>query len=361
MPGERPLQGMIQTIISLRQLQLQEAAQQLQQQQIGISQGNLDLARGAAPLQGIAGLQGVLQRTDNPAAFSPYAPQIAQQTGMPADFVTQIMNQTPAATGTTQARAVQSGAAAAGGSLNANAAAVNLAGAQPGEINRDRLLQSIFGQAGDVYSTMEPAAREGFLRGVIQRQGTGQSLSDAAEDLAVEDFLKRADAADAANKTPNATKDQIVKIGKGLAPNASSDAQIRLGWANYRQNERQLQTTSALEQLRTRASLENARATLDAKAFEETNNILAHRNDLLNTMSRTGATATPEGIRAYAEQLNAFNAQLRNAAPTIYGTYRDAQGNVVVAPGYLHDIPIDATLTPSGIFDYLSGRLRQPK
>lgn len=338
---ERPLAGMIQTIVALRKLQLDEAAQQLQAQQIGISQGNLELAQSQRPLNTIAALQGVLGNTTNPGSFSPYAPQFAEQAGVDPAMINQFIGQTPAKTETTRAAAVQRGAARTDLSRPASYAA--LTGSGEGELTKDSLLAAIFGQTGDYYSSMQPEAREGFNKGVLQRLGTGQSLGEAAMDVAAEDFFKTA---------TKETKDQIIAVGKGLAPSASEDAQIRLGWANYRLGRDRFTNDAAMDDLKTRASLQNARAQLDAKAFEEVNQLIMHRSELLTNMARNSATMTAEGIRSFADQLNAFNAQIRNAAPSIYGP----QGTNPMA-----DIPVDATLGATGFSDYLRARLAPPR
>lgn len=349
---DRPLAGMIQTIVALRRLQLDEAAQQLQQKQIAISQGNLDLAMSQRPLNTIGALQGVLANTDNPSAFAPYAPQFAGQAGVSPDMISQFIQHTPAAATTTRSRAVQSGAAKAGGSLDQPAAYAAVAGATQGDLARDQLLSSIFGQAGDYYSSLTPEQKSPFVQGVLQRTATGQSMSEAAQDLAARDFFDRAD---------QPTKDQIIKVGKGLAPSASEDAQIQLGWGNLRLGRDRMASDAALDTLKTKAALANAQGQLDAKAFEEVNQLITHRSELLTNMARNSATMTPEGIRSFAQQLNAFNAQIRNAAPQIYGTYRDTQGNMIRGSSYLEDIPLDATLSATGFSDYLRARLNTPR
>lgn len=337
---ERGIQGLIQTIVSLRQLQLQEAAQELQRQQVGISQGNLALAQSQRPLNTIAALQGVLGHTDNPAAFSSYAPQFAQMGGVGTDMMQNIISHTPAAAATTRDRAVQIGAGQV--DLSRPAAFSALTGAGEGDLARDNLFAKMFGDTGDYYSSLPSDRKNPFVQGVLQKVGTGQSLTDAAKDVATSDYISHAD---------KATRDLIAKIGLGQAPDASTDAQLRLGYERFRLDQRQFEFGAQMDELKLRAAAENSKHMLDAKAFEEVNNIIAHRSELLTNFMRNNPTMTPEGRRSYIEQLNAFNAQMRNAAPKIYGK----GGTNEIA-----DFPMDTDVSASGLFEFMRGRLRQP-
>jgi hypothetical protein len=67
------IQGLIQTIIGLRDLQLREAAQDLQrrQQQVGA----------------IGQFQSLAQQTSDPSQLSSIIPQFSQTTGVPSDVL----------------------------------------------------------------------------------------------------------------------------------------------------------------------------------------------------------------------------------------------------------------------------------
>jgi hypothetical protein len=136
------IQGLIQTIIGLRDLQLREAAQDLQrrQQQVGA----------------IGQFQSLAQQTSDPSQLSSIIPQFSQTTGVPSDVLSTIAAATPASTASTKSRAVQSGARQLGGSQDVAAATTELTGMTPGSTARDKLYASLFGGTSDYYSNLTP-------------------------------------------------------------------------------------------------------------------------------------------------------------------------------------------------------------
>lgn len=320
------IQGLVQTIVSLRQLQLQQAAQ--------------DLARRQQQASGITSFQNVAQNTADPSQLSSLLPQFSQTYGVGQDVLGGILAGTPPSQAATRSRAVESGAKQLGGSQDVAAATAELSGLTPGAAARDRLMASIFGGTGDYYSGLPAESQRGFQEGVLQQVTTGQDIGSAAMSSAAADFMKRA---------PQATKDRIVEIGRGLAPSAPEAVQQQLGWANYRLSQRTNEMQLALEELRVRGSLTQAQSQLDKGAFQEVNDLIDKRSELLQKMSSTSATMTDYGVQAYVDQFNAYNQQLRAAAPEIYGP----QGTHP-----LQDLPKGATAGARGFPEFLGAYLQ---
>src|SRR2546423_800653 len=110
-----PIQGLIQTIVALRDLQLREAAQQLQEQQLGISRGQENIA-------GQNSFQDLLKNMSNPQALSPHLGQFTGTTGLDQPTLAAMIGATPPAEATTRGAAVQRGAQQLGGSQDVVAA-----------------------------------------------------------------------------------------------------------------------------------------------------------------------------------------------------------------------------------------------
>lgn len=320
------IQGMVQTIVSLRQLQLQQAAQ--------------ELARHQQQASGITSFQNIAQNTADPSSLSALLPQFSQTYGVGQDVLGGILAGTPPAGATTRSAALASGAKQLGGSQDVAAATTELTGMTPGQAARDKLMGSIFGGTGDYYSSLPAESQKGFQEGVLQQLTTGQDVGSAAMSSATADFMQRA---------PKPIRDQIVEIGHGLAPSAPEAVQQQLGWANYRLQQRTSEMQLAQEELRIRGSLAQAQASLDKGAFQEVNNLIDKRSELLQKMSSTSATMTDYGVQAYVDQFNAYNQQLRAAAPEIYGP----QGSHP-----LQDLPKGATAGATGFVPFLGAYLQ---
>jgi hypothetical protein len=335
-----PIQGFIQTILQMRQLQMQEQAQEIQRQQLGLSRQQFGLQRQNAQAGFMQGFQSMLPSLAQPTSMLPFVGEMAPKAGVSPEALTTMIQQTPASTATTRGRAVQQGATPG---MAQPAAERELLGQTGAPLAQDRVLASIFGQVGDYYSNLPPERQQAISAGVLQRLSTGQDVGEAAMSEATADFMGRA---------PQEVRDQIVQIGKGLAPSAPQDAQERLGWANYRLNLRQFETSSLLDDLRTKAAISSRQGEFEAAAYKEINDVLNHRSALLSDMTKNAATMTPEGVRSYAQQLNAYNQQLRTAAPTIYGP----QGTHP-----LQDIGIDKTTSATGFAPFLKAWTSSPR
>jgi hypothetical protein len=327
------MRDMISTIVQLKQLQFAEAAQRLQEQQLGISRQN-------AQTSAVQGLGSLLPSLANPQALAPFANQFTERTGLDLGALETIIGGTPAAASTTKSLAVQSGARQLGGSLDVPAATMELTGQTPGAQAYDALRNELFHGATDYYRNLPDQGKTGFHQGVLQQVATGQDVGSAASSQAFADFMQRA---------PQNVKDQMVAVGKGLAPSADQVAQLQLGWAHERLQQRQTDMSLALEDLRVHAGIAEARQRLDKDAFQVTNQLVEKRSELLNNMAKNSSTMTEEGKRSFSTQLNAFNEQIRQAAPAIYGPKGTHP---------LYDIPTDATIGASGFGAFMSQYLQ---
>jgi hypothetical protein len=207
---------------------------------------------------------------------------------------------------------VQSGARQLGGSQDVAAATTELTGMTPGSTARDKLYASLFGGTSDYYSNLTPEQQQGFHQGVLQQVATGQDVGSAAMSAATADFMQRA---------PKETRDQIIEIGKGLAPSASETSQLQLGYARYRLDMRNIESSLAFEDIRTRAALMAAQNAMDKGAFKETNDLLDKKAALVESWTKNAGqgTLTPAGMEEFKGLVNSYNAQLRAAAPSVYG------------------------------------------
>lgn len=291
-----PINELVRTIVSLRQLQLQEAAQQLSRQQV---------QQGAQ-----TSFTNMLPGLDDPNSILPHLDQFSQQTGLDPSTLQTLVEHTPAAATTTKSRSLQSGAAQLGGSADRAGAFQDITGLSEGGYAADQLRAQLTHGATSYYGGLPENERQGFHAGVLQGLATGQDVGAAASSAAVADFMHRADPS---------TRDEIIRIGKGLAPSAGEQAQIQLGFANYRNNMRATEANIANESLRTQAALMAAKQTLSGKAFDDASTILQKRDALLQFMTKSAATLTPAGIQTHAQTINAYNEQLRQLAPGIYG------------------------------------------
>lgn len=324
------IQGLLQTIIGLRDLQLREAAQELQrkQQQVGA----------------IGQFQQLAQNTSDPSQLSSIIPQFAQTTGLTPDVLNTMLSATPPTTATTRGRAIQQGAKQLGGSQDVAAATTELTGMTPGATARDKLMEHLFGGTSDYYSNLNPQQQQGFHQGILQAVATGQDVGSAAMSMATADFMGRA---------PKETRDEIVRIGKGLAPSASEQSQLQLGYAKYRLDARNIESSLAFEDIRTRTALLSAQAQMDKGAFQETNNILDKKAALVESWTKNSGsgTLTPAGMQEFRQTLNSYNAQLRAAAPQVFGP----QGTVP-----LQDFPTGTAPAASDFGQFLKSKVQSP-
>lgn len=316
MPGT---QDLIRTILQLQQVRASMDAAQLAREQFGLEQQRSRLA-------GLAGVQGMLPGMSNPSAFvQQNVGELSDITGASPDALTSIAGQTPPSAATQRAGAAAAGAAGSTNPLDL-ASAYNVYGS-PASATEDQLLHDIFMGSRSELAKKTPDEKAQFFQQALSRTGQGMSLGAAALDQAVADL-------------PPELRSQAAKIGKGLAPSASEDIQTRLGYAQLRNQSHYQQTSLALDELRIRAELDSHRQQFSAQAFKEVDDLVQARAKFLVDAARTGQTLTPDGLETYRNQVNAYNARLRELAPGVFG-----KG----APGELPDIPKGSGLTVPGL------------
>lgn len=320
---------LVQMIVSLRGLQLQEAAQQLQREQMGIA--------------GTSEFQNMLGGSMNPEQFSPYVSNFTDRTGLPADVLQTMIAQTPPKVETTRGGAAARGAQAAGQSLDLPTATTALTGMTPGQIPQDALSGILARGAADYYGAMSPQEQKGLHDAVLTKLGTGMDVGSATFAAAQEHFFK-------SNPSEAA---RAVEIGRGLAPNASETMQSQLGFANLRAQMRYQEGMLANETLRTQLALREGKSKLDGAAFTAADQLLEKRDALLQYLGKNSATVTKEGMQTFIEQLNGYNQQLRTIAPGVFGPGGSAP---------LADFPKGGSVGAQGLSEaigmYLSGQVK---
>lgn len=284
---------MIQTIVSLQELQMRKQAQLLAQQQFGLQQQQFRAGQQQQSLTGLGQFQNLLQGSTNPQAFLPQVPQLAQNFGVDQTALQTVVETAAPAAATTQGvlavRAAQDPTAALYGGRAAIGAPT------PGEASRDELLGAIFSGARGAYGAMRPQEQSAFSSRVLERLGSGQTRGDVAME---QELLG----------LPPEARRQMLLVGKGLAPGATDDAQLRLGWARYR-----LDYNQALLAGRGKDGLtEGAR-------FSQIEYVNKLRAELIDNLTKSGATLTPEGREIQRQTLNSYNMWLRILAPEVYG------------------------------------------
>lgn len=317
------IRDMVQMLVSLKELQLRQSAQDLATQQFGLQQQQ-NVTQTAASQTGMLGsFQQLLQGMSNPAAMLPYVSEMAKRTGFSPDAMQTMIQGTPASVAATQGAATQAanapGPNGEPGLLNAQTAA-RLAQ----EYDQSKLLRGIFGTAQQALNSMHPEQAHAFGQGVLQKEATGQSVEDAVMSQRF------------AELTPDVQK-QAVLVGKRLIPGASEDAQARLGVAhlNLAQRQQDLEAAKAsLEYKAQIAALEGKGGVTDKHTLE----LLKDRNNIMNEMQKGSSTANELGTEAFRSQFNAINDELRRLHPDIYGKGASQE---------LRDLPKGSTTTSS--------------
>lgn len=297
-----PIHGVVQTLLSIRSLQQQDEAQRLSREQFGLS---TDVAHEKA----VSDLQTILSNSQDPSKFEQYAPKLAQLTGQSEDFIKTLIQGAAPSKSTTEAGVIAAGVKGAAGTIEVPAAFAQLVGQQPGALAGDAFTKDIMEGAQSFYSGLPPEKRTQFNSRVSERIGTGMKPADAMFDEMIQGL-------------DSATKQQILLVGKGIAPSASEDAQIRLGWANYRAHMREIEDTAAYHGIMGRAAMAEVQAkkgSMDGTVYKEINNLLTQKDQLVQKLTTTSATLTPAGRVETSQLINSYNEQLRRLAPDIFG------------------------------------------
>ena len=303
-----PISGLIQTIVSLKEIQQRDAAAKLAREQFGLQEQEFGLNQAKAQESTIAMLQDLAHNVTDQSQLEPLIGPLAKHTGLTEDAVSKVLHSTPSSVATTTAAAVQSGAKQLAGSADVPAAQAAL-NAQPGALALDELHHQIFSGAGgylDELKTKNPKAYQDFNAQVAMKTGTGMSLGDAMIDSAVQNLSQ-------------SERNQLVRIGKGLAPSASETEQLRVAWAGKRLEQRQLDQMAANEDFHNSLALSEARTKLSGEGFKTVNELLKEKRTAVQDFIKGGPTLTEQGIEQQRATINGINAQLRAIAPDIFG------------------------------------------
>lgn len=320
-----PIQGMIQTILTIKQIQNQDAARALAERQFGLSEAS-------TTEQVTSGLRALASSLPDPKVLLPHVQQLADRTGLPGDLLTDIFSNAAPSVDTTRSAAVARGARSAGTSLDQPAASVAITGQTPGGLQSDALQEILQRGAQDYYNTLTPERQQGFNAAVLTRVGKGQTMGEALQD---ELFAA----------LPEDQQQEAIKIGKGLAPSADSVIQGRLGAARLKLEENSQAAESAARQLQLQIAQTEADARLTGTEHDKVINILKAISDQQEFMARNSGTFTPEGQVQQNAALNSFYAELRKIAPSVGAIFED--------------LPLDKTVTATSPFGAFMQKVRQ--
>ena len=330
-PGN-PMEGMLQTLMFLRQERDRKRQLALQEQIAGTQ-------RQATETEMFGQFQRMLQNSVDPKQYAGQVEEIARLTGRSPQLITQAMNNTAPAVPTQQAAAVQGVMQDPKMRQRVGMAATGIG--TPGEMAKDELYAQMYGDETEFYNRLPKDRKDKIVATMLEKGTSGMTLGEAALD------------AEVAHMTPEERK-QAVLVGKGLAPSAPQDAQIRQGWAQIKIAERNADIDAA----RLGIAAMEAGADKDEKVGKEITEILKERRQLMAEMVAGAATQTPEGVESHRAQLNAYNQRLRELAPQVYGTGDKTKG---IPPGTmpLFDIAPKKQLSTSTLSESIEAWLKR--
>ena len=333
-----PVGGLINTIFRLQELRQRDEAAQLAREQFGLEQVRVGLSQQQMAEGGIQLAQSIAENVKDPSQFLQHVPVLSQLSGAPKEVLPPILQGTPPSAATIRNAAVASGAQQLGGALDTEAASAALTGQNLGAIEKSGLDQSLLGGAKTLLGQMDPAARSELDKAILQRNATGQDLKSAALDVMFD-------------KAPQAVKNQAMQIGLGLAPDANSQLQARLGFQRLA-----LETSAqAFEEQKGTLQMQIMRAEAEAKLakdpekFKAVDQLLHDYDQSLQDWVRNSATLTPQGQVLKSQALNGIADQLINIAPEIYGP----QGTTPLK----HIKPSESAAATSGFLKFFSKQL----
>lgn len=314
MPGIA--QGLIETMLRLKQLQFEEERNTLAREQLGVQKQQAEVANRATRAQILGALQERLKNTTNPNAFIQHIPELSDLTGSSGQFLSTFIGGTPAARQTTVDAAAANAAIDPAVARAGGVAAVT--GQTPGAHAQSMFDEAIFGNALRDFQGWAPERKQALAQRVISRQATGQSLGQIAEEEA---YMML---------TPEEKK-QAARVGRQIAPSAQGDAQVRLGWAQLRAQERATLLSADIQQEQNRVALARVQAQNGQEAFNKASEILMARDALLRQLMEQRTTLTREGRRTANQQINKFNSMLRQVSPDVFGDLTDLKDDDDIA------------------------------
>lgn len=301
-----PVGGLIQTIFKLQELRQRDEAAQLAREQFGLEQTRVGLTQQQMAEQGINLVQDLAKNSNNPSQFLQHVPFLSRVSGTPEAVLRTTLETTPPSTATQRDTQVASGLQSLGGTLAPEAAASALTGNTLGGLASSGLDSTLLQSAQKVLATLPPAEQASLGRRVLEKRGSGMSLEDAT----IEELFMA---------SPMSTKEQIMKIGKGLLPNATQAEQISMGW-----REQALRgATQAFEERRWAAQLSlmereaQAKLTQDPEKYKTIQALTHELSQASQDWVRTNATLTPAGRLQNVGIINSLIDQIQKLDPTI--------------------------------------------
>lgn len=303
-----PVQGLIGTIFKLQELRQRDEAAQLAREQFGLEQVRVGLSQQQMAEGGIQLAQSIAENVKDPLQFLQHVPVLSQLSGAPKEVLTSILQGTPPSAATTRNAAVARGAQQQGGALDSEAYSAAVTGQNLGALEKSGLDASLLGGAKTLLGQMDPAARATLDKAILHRNATGQDLKSASLDAMFD-------------HAPQAVKNQAMQIGLGMAPDANSQLQARLGFQRLA-----LETSAqAFEEQKGTLQMDIMRAEARAKLANDpergarVDKLLHDYDQSIQDWTRNSATLTPQGQVLKAQAVNGLADQLINTAPEIFG------------------------------------------
>lgn len=294
-------QQLIQTILTIRGLQQQDAAAALAREQFG-------LAKAATGEQMLGHIGALASSLPDPKVLLPHIESIASRTGLDPETLQTIFSNATPTESVTKSKVLARGVESAGTALDQPAAYSNLVGAQPGQLEMDDLNKLIFQGAHQYIGALPPEQRKTFNAGVATKVGMGQTLGEALND---EIF----------SHLPKDQQAEAIRIGKGLAPNAGEIIQARLGAGNLALQQNVAAANAAYQTMQASAAMAEANARLQGKQKDDAIQLIKQIADFQQFLTKNSGTFTEEGQLQHTASLNAMYKELQKIDPHIGSLY----------------------------------------
>lgn len=299
-------QGLIQTILTIKQLQSQEEAQRLAREQLGLSRSEFELRQASTGAQLLGSLGQLASALPDAKKLLPHVASIAKRTGLDEATLNTIFSEAVPASDVTKAGVLQRGVAKAGGALEEPTAFANLAGVQPGQLELDDMNKLIFQGAHQWLSNLPDDKKKVFNARVATKLGSGMNLGDALN----EEIMMNA---------PAEIQQQAAMIGARLAPSADAIVQGRLGAGNLALQTRLGEIDGAYKQAQVNVAMEEAKARFKAQPdkLQAATEVIKAISDLQQFQIKNSATLTPEGQEQQNATLNGLIDRLNQIDPEL--------------------------------------------
>lgn len=318
---------LIQTIVSLRELQQRDEAAQLVRQQFQLQGQEFAFNQGVTQenlLSGIANLAGTV--TDKNALHN-LVPFLASRVGTSEDNLHQLINSVPRSTETTKAGVISRGVDKLGAGLEAPAATAAMTGTLPGGLTQDEFQGMLTKSAQTWLAAQTPEQRDALNAQLFSQRALGKSLPEVINDHIY-------------STLPPEFQKQATLIGMKLAPDASSDLQHQLGTAQVNLEHDRLLEEGKDRDIRLKLAFAEAQQKLDKDKVSLLGETLQHQATFLQDAAKNGSTLTPAGLLQYNATINGFNEQLRRVAPEIFGRKDPVTGQITGGTVQIPDLPL---------------------